>query len=131
MNVYPGRHFPTSAPPVDMQPCISCGSDTTSALAEIEPICSKCEESDEVAAKDAALNGAFDVHLRRQVPVEHVLRSGRPFGLGFGEIPSSKITQALAEDQRGNPPVLGAFLAATTLATMVGLLVLAIAAVTG
>ena len=133
MNVYPGRYYATSAPPVDSKPCIECGKETPSGLGEVEPICFACDGADEVTAKDHALAAAFDSRaqvIRRAVlPVEHARSAVRPFGLGFGELPSSKIVQALAEDRRSHPPRLAALLVSASLCTLLGLLVLAVAAV--
>lgn len=98
---------------------------------ELEPLCWGCATRDEIVAETVSKNPerARPAILEHQVPVEFARFDPRPFGMGFGELESSKITQALAEDLRGNPPVLGALLATVTICTLVGLIVLAIAAV--
>ncbi len=129
--------FPMScdAPPVNVLRCSICDGMFPAKRDDPEPICFVCEENDAVVASDHALEAQAEISERPRiarleiVPVEYARSAVRPFGLGFGELPSSRITQALAEDERGNPPVLAAMIVGGALLTLLGLLVLAVAAI--
>lgn len=113
--------------------CSDCGLPLNLAAATPEHLCPLCLAADRAAVVALTIEARTEIggriEHRETLPVEYARSAIRPFGLGFGELPSSRITQALAEDRRGNPPVVAAFAVVASLCTLLGLLVLAVAAV--
>lgn len=111
--------------------CAECGMKIKAADDDSEPLCWGCDVRDEILAEVIAKSPKKRTAriVEHRVPVEFARHAVRPFGLGFGELGSSKVTQALAEDRRGNPPVLAAAIVGSAICTLLGLLVLAVAAV--
>ena len=113
--------------------CSDCGLPMNLAAIGADHLCPLCLEADRAAVLALTVETRHEIggriQRRETLPVEHARSAVRPFGLGFGELPSSRITQALAEDRRGNPPRLAAFFVVSSLCTLLGLLVLAVAAV--
>lgn len=126
-----------SAPPVNMLRCSICRRPYPAKMNDTEPLCSSCEDVELRAASAIAAATQVEISLERRalplvvehhVPVEHANRGPRPFGLGVGELPASRITHHLADEDRER--LGGMRLAAfTTLCTLLGLIVLAVAAI--
>lgn len=98
---------------------------------ELEPLCWGCAKRDEIMA-DLAAKHPEPLRVpvvEHQVPVEFARHDPRPFGLGFAEIPSSKLTQALAEDRRGHGDAFLALGELVGVYVLLGLVMLAVAAV--
>lgn len=125
----------SGAPPINMLLCVECEREFPAKMDEQDPLCFTCERADqELAARFAAGAQARITQSRipvveHQVPVEFARHDPRPFGLGFAEIPSSKLTQALAEDRRGHGDAYFALFALACVYVLLGAVVLAIAAV--
>lgn len=125
----------SGAPPINMLRCVECGREFPAKMDEQDPLCFTCELSDQnLAARFAAVAQAEITRNRipvveHQIPVEYARHDPRPFGLGFGEIPASKLTQALAEDRRGHGGALLAVVELVGVYVLLGLVMLAVAAV--
>jgi hypothetical protein len=111
--------------------CVDCGNAISLTPTDGEPLCLRCAAIELAHVEAFAFDGQAEAAAQsKSVPVEEFRRAVRPFGLGFGELPSSRITQSLAETERERVAGLrlGAFAVVSFFATFVGLVYLALAA---